>query len=95
MMGVEAPELSTKSQVADALLDLLEPATLVLGEHSSIHPTLRQRSFDSLCLLLMLEQHAGRLTLLPTPWQKKPNPYLLPLGLFLEHLRAINARLPA
>jgi hypothetical protein len=95
MLGVEAPVPTTRTQVTQALLDLLEPATLVLGEHSSIHPQIRQRSFDSLCLLLLQEQHAGRLTLLPTPWQKKPNPYLLPLGLFLEHLRAISTRLPA
>ena len=95
VLGIEAPVLTTRSQVAHALLDLLEPATLTPGNYSSIHPTLRQRSFDSLCLLLLQEQHAGRLTLLPTPWQKKPNPYLLPLGLFLEHLRAISARLPA
>jgi hypothetical protein len=94
VLGIEAPALTTRSQVAHALLDLLEPATII-GDASSIHPTLRQRSFDSLCLLLLQEQHAGRLTLLPTPWQKKPNPYLLPLGLFLEHLRAISARLPA
>lgn len=95
MLGVETPELTTRAQVEHALLDLLEPATLVVGGGSSIHPLIRQRSFDALCLLLLQEQHAGRLTLLPTPWQKKPNPYLLPLGLFLEHLRAIIARLPA
>ncbi|GAA4501384.1 hypothetical protein GCM10023172_23140 [Hymenobacter ginsengisoli] len=95
MLGVEAPELTTRTQLTDALLDLLEPAGLVLGAHSSIHPLLRQRALDSLCLLLLREQYAGRLTLLPTPWQKKPNIYLLPLGLFLEHVRATSARLPA
>jgi hypothetical protein len=95
MLGVAAPVPTTRTQVIQALLDLLEPATLVLGEHSSIHPQMRQCSFDSLCLLLQHEQLARRLTLLPTRWQKEPSPYLLPLGLFLEHVRAISARLPA
>lgn len=95
MLGVEAPELTTRSQVTAALLDLLEPAALLPGDVSSIHPQVRQRSFDSLCLLLLQEQLAGRLTFLPTPWQKEPSPYLLPLGLFLEYLRAVSTRLPA
>jgi hypothetical protein len=95
MLGVEAPVPTTRTQVTQAVLDLLELATLLTADVSNIHPHIRQRSFDSLCLLLLQEQHAGRLTLLPTPWQKKPNPYLLPLGLFLEHLRAISALLPA
>jgi hypothetical protein len=93
VLGIEAPVLTTRSQVAHALLDLLEPATIV-GDASNIHPQVRQRSFDSLCLLLLQEQRAGRIKLLRTPWQKKRNPYLLPLGLFLEHLRAISTRLP-
>lgn len=95
MLGVEAPVPTTRTQVTQALLDLLEPATLLTADVSNIHPQMRQRSLDSLCLLLHQEQDAGRLTLLPTRWQKEPSAYLLPLGLFLEHLRAISARLPA
>jgi len=95
MLDVEAPVPTTRTQITQALLDLLEPATLLTTDVSSIHPQLRQRSFDSLCLLLLQEQYAGRLTLLPTPWQKEPSPYLLPLSLFLEHLREVSTRLPA
>jgi hypothetical protein len=95
MLGGEAPVPTTRTQVTQALLDLLEPATLLTADVSTIHPQMRQRSFDSLCLLLQHEQLAGRLTLLPTRWQKEPSPYLLPLGLFLEHLGAISSRLPA
>jgi len=94
MLGVEVPVLITRSQVTQALLDLLEPSTLLPNGLSSINPHVRQRSFDSLCLLLLQEQLAGRLTLLPTPWQQEPSPYLLPLGLFLEHVRAVSTRLP-
>ncbi|MGI4735550.1 MAG: hypothetical protein ACRYG7_10265 [Janthinobacterium lividum] len=95
LMGSETPELTTRTQVAHALLDLLEPGTLLTDEVSSIHPQVRQHSLNSLCLLLLQAQRDGRITLLPTPWQKKPNLYLLPLGLFLEHVRTISSRLPA
>jgi|GEM_PF-4172411 len=95
LLGGETPELTTLTQVTHALLDLLEPSTLLTDEVSSIHPQVRQHSFESLCLLLLHAQHDGRITLLPTPWQRKPNPYMLPLGLFLEHVRAVSSRLPA
>lgn len=95
VMGVEAPALTTRLAVANALLDLLEPASVLTPEVSSISPQIRHRSFDSLYLLMLQAQLAGRISLLPTPWQKKPNPYLLPLGLFLEHVQAISNQFPA